>query len=785
MTKYDYVTTPMPPALPNPNPGDVYLVFDSETQTHQSHKRKANPFHPENYVVMRGWKKQGDTRASMEYFNGKTKDNYLRIPDDVTVLVGHNIKFDLLYEMCNDNPDLKAFYKRGGRVWCTQYGYYLVNAQSQRSQMAAMDNIIEEYGGRKKIDGIKALWEAGYLTSQIDPALLEDYLIGTEDEGRNSGDIGNTELIYLGQIKEAEDLNMTAAIKARMDGLCATTEMEFNGVKTDTARAKADLILRTAEFNEAEAGLQEYIKHIPDEVGFSWGSNVHISCLLYGGTIRYQKQTTYLDEATGQLARLKAVARWPLFDGEPVDVSTCLPETLDGVETGYLYCPGTESRKQDTYLSGKKKGEGKFKNVDVPGELKVKYQDFFYELPGYTKPDPDWKGKLTDGMGKPVYGTGSDIIAVLANRDVPFLKLMGKWQALSKEIGTYYVRYDTKKKMYVGMLTCVQAEDHIVHHSLNHTSTVTTRLSANNPNMQNIPTGQKSDVKAMFISRFENGVMGELDYSQLEVVVQGLLSGDVNLIRDLNLKIDFHCKRVSLKNSVSYEFALFHCKNEDAPDYAKWNAERRNCKSFSFERAYGAGANSISEKNGIPLDDVKEMIEAEEKEYPGVVKFNADVEKEVNATSEPFRDADRGWRVYRRGTWQSPTGTLYSWRSWDAPAFMRSKGITDTFSPPELKNYPVQGTGGEIVQMILGFLWRWFVKNDNFNGRALLVNTVHDCVWADMQPDIVDTVIPGMKKIMQAVPQLLKHLFNIDCPVPFPVDAEVGPNMLSLKHYSH
>jgi DNA polymerase I-like protein with 3'-5' exonuclease and polymerase domains len=768
----------------------TYKVFDSETETHQSHKRKANPFHPDNYVVMRGWKNEGDTRCSMQHFTGKTADNYLRIEPHVTVLVGHQIKFDLLYEMCNNNPDLKAFFKRGGRVWCTQYAYYLLNAQSQKSQMVAMDTVVEEYGGRKKIDGMKALWEAGYLTSQIDPAMVEDYLIGTEDEGRNSGDIGNTELIYQGQIQEAEDLGMTAAIKARMDGLCATTEMEFNGIKVDVKRAAADLKLRTAEFKAASAELEQYISHIPEEVGFGWGSGQKVSCLLYGGTICYQKQTTYIDEATGQLARLKAVGRWPLFGGASRSPDEC---EFDDKSERYFYLedvPGDGDREaatwywQDTYLSGKKKGEGKFKNVSVPGELKVKFQDFFFECEQITPPKDEWKLKTLDGTGKPCYGTGSEIIATLALRDIPFLKLMGKWQALSKEIGTYYARYDESKKTYVGMLTCVSKSDHIVHHSLNHSSTVTTRLSSNNPNLQNIPTGQKSDVKAMFISRFLNGVVGELDYSQLEVVVQGLLSGDKNLIRDLCAKIDFHCKRVALKNSVSYDFALFHCKNADAPDYAKWNNERRNCKSFSFERAYGAGAASISEKNGIPIDDVKAMITAEEKEYPGVVKFNADVEAEVNRTAEPFRDHERGYRVFRKGTWQAPTGTMYAWRSWDAPSFMRQKGIPDTFSPPELKNYPVQGTGGEIVQMVLGYVWRWFMRNDNFGGRALLTNTVHDCIWVDMHPDVVDVVIPGMKKIMQAVPQILKKLFNIDCPVPFPVDAETGSNMLELKHYT-
>jgi DNA polymerase-1 len=774
---------------------DPYLIFDSETETHQSHKRKANPFNVMNYVVMRGWKKQGDACASMQYFSSKTEDNYLRIPEDVMVLVGHNIKFDLLYEMCNGNPDLVAFYKRGGRVWCTQYAYYLLNAQSQKSQMVAMDDIVEEYGGRKKINGIKELWNAGYLTSQIDPAVLEDYLIGTEGEGRNSGDIGNTELIYVGQVKEAEDLGMTAAILSRMDGLCATTEMEFNGLKIDVARATANLAVATAEFKASELELEQYIDFIPSEVDFKWSSPIKVSCLLFGGSIRYEMQTTYINPDTGALARLQAKAVWPVFAGAARDPDTCTH--CDDRELWYYKEDAPDALVwQDVYKSGKREGEGKTKNVTVDGELKVKFQDFFFKCPGYTKPDASWKGTLTDGEGGPVYSTDSDTMAALANRDVPFLKVMSRWQALAKEIGTYYVRYDVKQKKYVGMLTCVDATDHTIHHSLNHSSTVTTRLSSDSPNLQNVPTGRKSDVKAVFVSRFieayckanglrpvTEGVMGELDYSQLEVVVQGLLSGDKNLIRDLVAKIDFHCKRVSLKNSVSYEFALFHCKNADAPDHDKWSAERSNCKSFSFERAYGAGAKSISENNGIPLADVEAMIEAEEAEYPDVVAFNDKVAEEVAATAVPFRDGDRGWKVYRRGTWQGPTGTMYSWRSHDAPAFMRKKGITDTFSPPEIKNYPTQGTGGEIVQMVLGVLWRWFVKNDNFGGMAFLVNTVHDCVWADMHPDIVDVVVPGMRKIMQAVPQLLKLKFNINCPVPFPVDAETGPNMLDLKHY--
>lgn len=789
----------------------MYKIFDLETQVHQKYKRKANQFIDENYVVMRGWKKQGDPRGSWAYFEKSDPENWLVIEDDVTVLVGHNIKFDILWEMACGNPYLRKFFQRGGRIWCTQYAEYLLQAQNRKYHMNAMNDIAPSYGGTTKIDQVKAMWEAGIQTSDIDRDLLTDYLVGYESEDRNAGDIGNSELMYLGQVKALKELGMYTMVMHRMEGLAATTEMEWNGIKVDRERAAVNQKILEDKQDDTEKALDEYIAHIPDEVGFSWGSRVHVSCLIYGGTIRYKKSDTYMDEKTGELARGVTTEKWPLFDKQPVKPSTkAEPWRLYKDEHGNQFgerCRLTEDgcyvidlayksmgktvidtawKTQDVFLGGKRKGEFKTKNMKGWGELKTKIQDFFYELPGHTKGDKEWETKNTDGVGKPLYSTSSDVVEKLAKRGIPFLEKMGELQALVKEIGTYYQRYDEKKKAWVGMLTCVM-DDGIVHHSLNHTSTVTSRLSANNPNAQNFPRGDKSDLKAIFVSRFgEDGCMVEADYSQLEVVVQGLLSGDKNLILDLNNKVDFHCKRVALKHSVSYEWALLHCKDEEkSEDYAKWKEERTKCKIFSFQRAYGAGAALIAEETGMDIDTVKSMIEAEDKEYPGVVDFNQEVENAVNETAEPYRSGkDEGYKVFRRGYWQAPTGTLYGWRSYEAPSFMRRRGITDTFKPTELKNYPVQGTGGEIVQMIIGRLWRHFMKRNNWDGKAFLVNTVHDCIWVDCHKDVRDEVCRAIKHIMESVPQLLKKVYDIDCPVPFPVDVEAGPNMLDLHHVS-
>lgn len=191
----------------------------------------------------------------------------------------------------------------------------------------------------------------------------------------------------------------------------------------------------------------------------------------------------------------------------------------------------------------------------------------------------------------------------------------------------------------------------------------------------------------------------------------------------------------------------------------------------------------MSDETGISIKDIKAMIRLEEREYPGVVKFNSDVERAVIASAEYFADPERGWRKFRRGQWQSPTGTIYEFRSWDSPKYLREQGINESFSPPELKNYPVQGTGGEVVQIALGKLWRLFVATNNFGGLAFLVNTVHDCVWSDMHKTVVDIVMPGMMKVMSSIPFYLKQLFDMKCPVPFPVDGEVGNDMLNLHHY--
>lgn len=767
-------------------PDPKYSVFDLETETETLFKRKASPFNPRNHVVALGYKHQhGETVG--EYY-GKIAGAYAfpTIPATSTILVGFNIKFDLLWSW--DEEELQAFFKRGGRVWCCQYAEYLLAGQQEYAQMVAMDDIVESYGGELKNDEVKALWLAGVNTSDIPMDLLMDYLAGP------NGDIENTEKIFLGQYKKARELGMLDNIWERMEGLLATTMMEHNGIYVDKARGLAEAAVLKAKIDALDVKLWDYIpEDKPDEIEFKWSNRYHLSPLLFGGRIKFPRWTQHHAEDGSPLFAKRKVMAYVLADGS---TSACEPYDL-------WVAGAPDGDRRSRYKSGKNAGTYVTKQIDVPDLEKPKgaIKEYFWELPGYTKPLASWASE-TEGL----YSVASDIIELLGARDIPFLKDLGSRAKLNKDLGTYYISTDEKTGEQKGMLTLI-GDDGLVHHQLNHNLTVTSRLSSSNPNMQNIPRGDTSEIKKLFSSRFSDktwlvqndfdaetgdGVVLEADYSQLEVYGKGALSGDTNLKNDLRNKVDFHCKRVAAREKIDYALALIYCKDEDYPEYKTWKKKRTECKEFSFQRAYGAGADAIAASTGMSVDDVKTLIAAEDAMYPGVAKFDADVmetvERSAWATSR-FEQALSGRKFQvKKGEWISPMGTRYVFTSKESLPFQQKQGIMTTFMPTEMKNYPTQGECGFMVQGMCGKLFRHFLANDNYGGLAFLINTVHDSVWADAHKTVAKQVAADMKRIMEGIPQWTFECFDWELDIPFPVDVEAGLNLFekkSVEHYFH
>lgn len=771
------------------------LTFDLETENHSLNKRVASPFDPRNYIVQIGWSVNGGT-AYEKYYTQWHREHVL--PDVIDemgegdVLNGFNIKFDLLWVW--DDPRLQAALKRGMTIYCGQYAEYLIEGMDQSAHMVSMNEIAEKYGGGCKLDAVKEMWENGSLTSQIPRNMLTDYLIG--DGKEIIGDIKNTWLIYCGQVQRMKaelTPEFRRMLKLRMDGLLATTEMEYNGMFVDREIGEELRKSVSERLIEAEKELDSFIPPLPPELEFNWGSNTHKSCLIFGGTVKYEKWIQHKDE-NGNLLYAQKDEPWPVFlyKGQevPVDPAKCkkaglfyVVEVEDSVPNAVLV-KGKSYLIQERYKGGQRKGEGKYKKVKVPDLEKPKgaKKDHYFKFKGYVKPNKKWITESTDAFGEPMYSTGADVIDELATLGLPFTNTLAKRTSLSKDLGTYYWAADKKGKSK-GMLTLVD-EHGLLHHKLNHTSTVTSRLSSSDPNLQNLPRSGTSEVKKMFTSRFgrTEGRMAEIDYSQLEVVIQGVLTKDKQLVQDLNDRVDFHCKRLAVKLNEPYADVLLKAKKDpNHPEHEKYAQLRTFAKEFSFQRAYGAGVDAVVASTGMSKADVEALVEAENKLYPGVAEFDRRLEALIIKNRKSTTN-----KLYIEGVaftqgishWDSPTGTRYTWREGITPDFMHRQGKYTGFSPTERKNYPVQGFGGEVVQAILGKLFRYMLANDRFGGNVLLVNSVHDCVWLDGKADIIEKVAKEVKQIMETIPELYNSTFpNLNVNVPFPTELEIGTSL--------
>lgn len=763
----------------------TYRTFDIETTIKQSYKRKGNPFDKANFVCVSGHKHRDEPRCTFEHFGHlnwkKPFDWFTKLLKNTSILVGQNIKYDILYALREpQNQDAWMDYvARGGTVWDCQLAEYLLNGMRQEDHMLSMDELAPRYGGDLKFDEVKAMWMQGICTSMIDEDLLKRYVVGDDDLG---GDIGNTEKIFLGQLARAKAAKQGKSIMMNMGSLLCTIEMENNGMCIDEALGAIHAAELTAQLAEIKAGLDAFLPaDLPPEVEFSWTNRYHLSPLIFGGPVKYDKRMPILDELGQQTYSQKKEEQYVTAAGSTIS------------KTAYhaLLERGEAAPELVYFAGGLKKGEPKTKQVTVDDldKPKSRMETLVYQFPRMTEPMKKWQS-----TPEHLYQVGADIIEELEKRDIPFLKALGKVQSMSKDLGTYYITTDAKGNTK-GMLSLVQ-EGGLIHHRINHTSTVTGRFSSSDPNLQNISKGQEqrdgtikgSRVKLVFISRFKDGVIAQSDFTALEVYCQAILTKCKQLIADLKAGLDMHCVRVASKEGITYEEALLKCKGtDDVPADPVWDSKRTDAKVFSFQRAYGAGAAKISESTGIPKEDVDALIVAEDTRYPEIPKFYEGLTATVHANRRPTSkfcahpdDANVTCQLgvsYSR----TPDGKLYAYQESPSPGFLLKKGIVQGFSPTEIKNYIVQGTGGEWAKAAMWLAIRAFYKRRNFDGRALLVNQVHDALYGDFAPEVHEEASALLHACMEAASDWMEYYFGWYVPVPVPSVTECGPNMLQAS----
>ena len=792
------------------------MVLDLETENNPYYGAVASPRHPDNYVVAVGQALDTnpfDGEITGAYYTERPA-KWLTIPDDVWLLVAHNAPFELDWMLCQENAEITKFLARGGRIFCTAYAEYLLT--NQQETYPSLDATAPKYGGTHKVDGVKILWEQGNLTSQIDKALLMEYLIGPE------GDIENTRKTFYGQYAMLVARGMWDMALVRMEGLLFNCYAMQSGLHVDRKIAFDELELINTDLDTITQHFYKFRQHIPEYVQFKDSSDYHMSAWLYGGPIKYKIRDTWFEDdgVTPKYENAKCMKFGDTF--------VTIPE--GGITAEQFQACVQQHGAVDRSKAGKNKGQPREHTVKTAA-VKQRWYDRVFDckplldlnlLPNDIQKEfrQEFAGKRKLVDESPVYSTGTDAIEMLSKRkEFPeeqreLLELLLKYAKLDKDAGTYYLREVKDEEGNVvkqsGMLQYLTPQS-IVYHTLNATATVTTRLSGTKPNMQNIPRGDTSNVKNMFTSRFDsevwlsyanqsglisdvlfcecmnnisagirNGAVLEADYSALEVVALAAFSKDKALIKALLEGIDMHCMRLSKKLGEPYESVLLKCKDEHHPEHKAYKTMRTDIKPPSFAYQYGATAAGIAFATGCTIEYAEEFIANEKALFPDVESFYEDVvfrEIENNTTMHREQTENGGWRVYKRGVWRSPGGTCYEFRQYPKTVWANGQKVdTMQFKPTQMRNYPIQGESGFFVQGIAGLVVRWLLSRGFFGGKVFIINQVHDALYLDVHVTVLSEVASTIKQIMESVPEFYKPL-GYDLCVPFPVEVEAGPSM--------
>ncbi len=280
------------------------------------------------------------------------------------------------------------------------------------------------------------------------------------------------------------------------------------------------------------------------------------------------------------------------------------------------------------------------------------------------------------------------------------------------------LEYRELKKLlstYIDNLPLMLGPDGRLHAEFLQTGTTTGRMASQNPNLQNIPMRSERGraVRHAFIAT-EGFSLVALDYSQIELRIAAILSGDKKLCEIFKSGRDVHTEVASRVFRVSPE---------------KVDAEMRHkAKTINFGILYGMGANALRAQLGSTTAEAHQYLE----DYFSTFK-----------TLSEYLESTKGFA--RKNGY---TETLFGRRR----QFPEMKSVLPYVRAQAERmaiNAPIQGTQADIVKLAMVRINEMIEKESSVNTYLLL--QVHDELAYEIKKESVDKIAPKIKEIMESV----------------------------------
>jgi uracil-DNA glycosylase family 4 len=287
----------------------------------------------------------------------------------------------------------------------------------------------------------------------------------------------------------------------------------------------------------------------------------------------------------------------------------------------------------------------------------------------------------------------------------------------------------------------------------------TGRTSCRDPNLQNIPSEKNDPDGGPYYGRMARDVfvappgylLLQLDYSQLELRVAAVLSGDEEMLSIFAAGVDYHMRTAELIAPVAW--GVPPEKWESLPTHEK-KRFRSFAKTINFGLLYGKGDGTIAREFGCKVEEAARIRAAILGRFKRFARWCADRLSESRKTG-----VSRTW-------WEGePARERALWQIGDPDDARRNRAENGAV------NGPIQGTASDYCIASLVESVRW-LREDAVPARLVL--PIHDALLFEVRADAVDEVYHGVRRIMTSWDS---------AGVPLEVDADVGRAWGSLKGY--
>jgi DNA polymerase-1 len=241
-------------------------------------------------------------------------------------------------------------------------------------------------------------------------------------------------------------------------------------------------------------------------------------------------------------------------------------------------------------------------------------------------------------------------------------------------------------------------------------------------------------------------VILDVDLSQIEWRIVAELTQDPVMIQEILKRIDQHAAT---------------CTSVDMMNMPLTKENRNNAKIFNFRAIY---AKPETAAYAYYMDE--KLPNFAKKKWETIMQG-------FFSKYSGMGTAHRAWieEVRETGRLVGPTGRIWNFQK------HRMRDGSEDYKVTQIRNYPVQGTAGDVIKMALVQIRKRLLKD---YPHALMCMTVHDSIIFDLQSDY-EEIARICIEVFNQIPELMHRYFNWEMTVPIDGEAELGINWASTK----